>query len=179
MEKVYAFKAAFKYREGLWRRIEIEGGQTLADFDGIMREAFNHDTWDHLSEFYPEHARGMNGFGEIEPHGGGTGAEVRIADLGLFEGDKLEYVYDFGDNIQHVITLEEIVGPESGVKYPRISAKSKTRKRYCVECKEMGKKTVATWICIECSEEAGEDICLCDDCLTSEHEDHDAEEIQY
>ncbi len=104
MEKVYAFKAAFKYRKGLWRRIEIEGGQTLADFDGIIREVFNHDTWDHLSEFYPEHTQGMSGFGEIEPHGGGSGAEVRIADLELFEGDKLEYVYDFGDNIQHVIT---------------------------------------------------------------------------
>jgi hypothetical protein len=38
----------------------------------------------------------MNGFGEIEPHGGGSGAEVRIADLGLSEWDKLEYVYDFG-----------------------------------------------------------------------------------
>lgn len=52
MDEVYVFKAAFKYRKGVWRRIEIEGGQTLADFDGIMREAFNHDTWDHLSEFY-------------------------------------------------------------------------------------------------------------------------------
>ena len=50
MDEVYVFKAAFKYRKGVWRRIEIEGGQTLADFDGIMREAFNHDTWDHLSE---------------------------------------------------------------------------------------------------------------------------------
>ena len=27
----------------LWRRLEIQGGQTLADFDAILREAFRHD----------------------------------------------------------------------------------------------------------------------------------------
>jgi len=36
-------------KKGLWRRIEIKGDQTLADFDHIIRIAFNHDTWNHLS----------------------------------------------------------------------------------------------------------------------------------
>ena len=49
MEKVYVFKVALKYRKGLWRRIEIKGDQTLADLDHIIRIAFNHDTWDHLT----------------------------------------------------------------------------------------------------------------------------------
>jgi len=107
MEKVYVFKVALKYRKGLWRRIEIKGDQTLADFDHIIRIAFDHDTWDHLSEFFMgEWSRG--GFGEIDPDGGGSGAEMRIEQLGLSEGDKLGYVYDFGDEIQHIITLEKI-----------------------------------------------------------------------
>ena len=50
MDEVQVFKAAFEYQEGLWHRIEIEGGQTLADFDGNMRVAFDHDTLDHLSD---------------------------------------------------------------------------------------------------------------------------------
>lgn len=52
MEKAYVFKVALMYRKGLWRRIEIKGGQTLGDFDHIIRDAFNNDTFDHLSEFF-------------------------------------------------------------------------------------------------------------------------------
>ncbi len=178
MEKVYVFKVALKYRKGIWRRIEIKDDQTLADFDRIIREAFNHDTWDHLSEFF----RGQwskGGFGEINPNGEGSGANKRIKQLGLSEGDKLGYVYDFGNEIQHIITLEKIVEAEKGVKYPRVISKNKPRYRYCNRCKEQGKKTIATWICIECSEKEGREVLLCEDCLEKEHEDHYADEILY
>jgi hypothetical protein len=178
MERVYVFKVALKHRKGLWRRIEIKGIQTISDFDHIIREAFNHDTWDHLSEFF----RGRwssGGFGEINPDGGGSGAKKRIEQLGLSEGDKLGYVYDFGDEIQHVAILEKIIEPEEGVKYPRVISKNKPRYRYCEACKDQGKKTIATWICIECSEEKGREVFLCEDCLEREHEDHYADEILY
>jgi hypothetical protein len=74
----------------------------------------------------------------------------------------LEYVYDFGGDIQHVLTLEKVVEQEAGVEYPRVVAMSK-----------------ATWVCIECSEKPGKDVYLCEDCLAREHEDHYAEEIVY
>lgn len=173
------FKAMLKYSRGRWRRIEIKGSQTLGDFDCIMREAFNHDTWDHLSEFYSGRVWRSEGFSEIEPGGGGSGSRKRIDQLGLAEGDRMEYVYDFGDDIQHIITLEEIVEPEEGVRYPRITGESKTRHRYCAMCKNQGKKTVAEWICIECSDMEGKQIWLCDGCLTKEHEDHYGDEIFY
>jgi len=47
--QVYRFKAALQYRPELWRRVEIQDGQTLADFDAMLREAFHHDapiTWE-------------------------------------------------------------------------------------------------------------------------------------
>ena len=39
--------------------------------------------------------------------------------LGLAPGDELKYVYDFGDWIEHKITLEAITEPQADVKYPR------------------------------------------------------------
>ena len=119
-EKVYVFKAALKQRKRRWFHIEIMGNQTLGDFDYIMREAFNHDTWDHLSEFFSGQAWKSKGYGEIDPDGGGSGSEIIISQLALSEGDKFEYVYDFGDDIQHVITLEKKAEPENEVEYPRI-----------------------------------------------------------
>jgi len=178
-EKVYVFKAALKYRKRLWRRIEIKGHQTLGDFDHIMRETFHHDTWDHLSEFFSGRVWRSEGFGEIEPGGGGSGANKQINQLDLSEGDKIEYVYDFGDDIQHVITLEKIVEPEKEVEYPRVISQNKPRYRYCEVCKEQGKKTLANWICIECSEEEGGEVLLCEDCLMEKHEEHYADEILY
>ncbi|MHC1608639.1 MAG: IS1096 element passenger TnpR family protein [Candidatus Methanofastidiosia archaeon] len=178
-EKVYVFKAALKYQKGLWRRIEIKGNQTLGDFDHIMREAFNHDTGDHLSEFFSGRVWNSERFGEIEPGGSGSGAKKQIDQLGLTKGNTIEYVYDFGDDIQHVITLEKIVELEKKTAYPHIASKNKPRYRYCELCKKQGKNTIATWICIECSEEEQREVLLCEDCLEKEHEDHYADEILY
>jgi hypothetical protein len=51
--QVYRFKASLWLRKGLWRRIEIQGGQTLADFDRVLRDAFEHDTFDHCYHYCP------------------------------------------------------------------------------------------------------------------------------
>ena len=178
-EKVYVFKAALKYRKGLWRRIQIKGNQTLGDFDHVMREAFNHDTGDHLSEFFSGRVWYSEGFGEIEPGRRGSGARKQIDQLCLTEGNRMEYVYDFGDDIQHVITLEKIVEPEKKTDYPYIASKNKPRYRYCELCKEQKKKTIATWICIECSEKEQREVLLCEDCFEEGHEDHYSDEILY
>ena len=117
--------------------------------------------------------------GNVDPLGEGSGADHRIAGLGLAPGDTLKYVYDFGDWIEHLITLEEIIEPEKGAKYPRIVEHNRPRHRYCEECKAEGRKTVATWICIECSEQEQRNVLLCNDCLMANHEGHYAEEILY
>ncbi len=178
-EKVYVFKAALKYRKGIWRRIEIKGNQMLGDFDHVIRKAFNHDTEDYLSEFFPGRVWRSEGFGEIEPGGNGSGAKKQIDQLGLTDGNTIEYVYDFGDDIQHVITLEKIVEPGKETAYPRIASKNKPRYRYCELCKKQGKKTLATWICIECSDEEQREVLLCENCLMEKHKEHYADEILY
>jgi hypothetical protein len=38
------------------------------------------------------------------------------------QGDRFSYLYDFGDNWTHQLTVENIVSPEPGVRYPRCVA---------------------------------------------------------
>ena len=184
-EQVYRFKAAFKHRKGVWRIIEIQGKQTLAEFDDVLRETFGHDMLDHLSGFWKLVRRGNTrryrkiDLGSINPLGGGEAADLRIAGLDLKIGDRMEYVYDFGDWIEHEITLEEIKSPEPNVEYPRLVERNRPRYKYCEHCRAKGKRMVATYICIECSQEQGREVMVCEECLEEYHGDHYAEKYVY
>ncbi|UUX93374.1 IS1096 element passenger TnpR family protein [Methanoplanus endosymbiosus] len=177
-KKVFVFKIAFKVRKSFWRRIEIRGDQTLGEFDRVIRTAFGLDM-DHLSQFYPGKIRDSCGYGYIEPGGYGEGADPEINELGLDTGDTIEYVYDFGANVQHTITLEEVKDAEEGKEYPEITGKSKRRNHYCQSCKKENKKTVAVWICVDCTDMEGKMVYICDKCREKYHGDHYAEEIIY
>lgn len=183
--QVYVFKAALTHRKDLWRRIEIQGGQDLADFDRGLRDAFHHDMMDHLGGFWKQVRRGNSRryreveIGTINPFAGGDAADIQVAALNLQPGDSLKYVYDFGDWIEHVLTLEAITEPESGAAYPRVTAQNRPQYHYCESCQAKGKQVVATWICIECSNAMGRDVLLCEDCLMRKHPDHYADELLY
>lgn len=116
--------------------------------------------------------------GTLDPFEGGDGAEVKIAGIGLAEGDKLKFVFDFGDWIEHTLTLDSITPPQSGLEYPREVARNKPKYVNCVKCEQEGKQTVAIWICITCSNEHQKDTVYCEKCSKS-HEDHYLEEILY
>lgn len=185
--QVFRFKAAFQHRPSLWRRIEIGGDQTLADFNRILVSAFKHDG-DHLGGFWRRARRGQTnryreiGLGSVDPFGDGEGAKVRIAEIGLDVGDELKYVYDFGDWIEHQLTLEEIRPAKQSdrtAQLPRIVEQNKPRRRYCRDCQDEGRRTLATWVCITCSNDIGEEVLICEECLTQYHEDHYADEIVY
>jgi hypothetical protein len=103
--QVYRLKAALAIRPGLWRTIEIQGKHTLADLDQALRAAFDHDGSDHLGGFWklvPRGAKTQLGsqargatkrtrfrqvdLGDVNPFGGGDGADVQIASLELAVG---------------------------------------------------------------------------------------------
>jgi hypothetical protein len=117
--------------------------------------------------------------GDVDPEGGGEGADVQIAELGLAVGDQLKYVYDFGDWIEHRLTVESIASPQQRIKYPREVGRNEPHYADCVECWQQGRKTVATLICVECSDQQSQDILLCQDCAEKGHEEHYVEEILY
>ncbi len=183
--QVYRFLATLRHQKDLWRRIDIQGGQLLVHFDRILRQAFRHDTGDHLAGFWKLVRRGTGqrfrevDLGSIDPFGEGEGAEHALASLGLQPGDAMKYVYDFGDWIEHRLTLEEIVPPEASVTYPRIVDQNKPRYRYCQTCKEQERQVVATWMCVECSNIQHRQVLVCDTCMASDHEDHYVDEMLY
>jgi hypothetical protein len=183
--QVYRFKAALWYQRNLWRRIEIQGGQTLSDWDRILRIAFEHDTTDHMSGFWKLLRRGQSrrfrevDLGSINPFGEGEAADLQIANLAMNTGEAMKFVYDFGDWIMHRVELEAINEPEEGRDYPRISGQNKPRYSYCHFCKAEGRKSVATWICYNCSNDDEDDILLYDTCMEAHDEDHFLEELLY
>lgn len=196
--QVYRFKAALTHRPDLWRTIEIQGRHSLANLDGVLRSSFNHDVSDHLGGFWKLVPRGGPAkpggkprgaarqpryreveLGDVDPEGGGTGTEVKIAELDLAVGDQLKYVYDFGDWIEHRLTLEAIAAPQSRVKYPREVGRNEPQYSHCVECQQQGRQTVAKWICLDCSDGPEAEILLCPECAEERHEDHYLEEILY
>ena len=182
---VYRFKAFPEYTKKIWREIEIRGNQTLSTLDSILRDAFQHDPDDHLGGFWKRVPRGNTkrfrevDLGTINPFEEGDGAEIRIGSLDLKVGDQLKYVYDFGDWLEHFLALEETSAVQKGIEYPRIVAQNKPRYRYCPSCKEKGKKTIATMLCIECSNRQQKDIEVCENCFDEKHEEHYGVEILY
>ena len=195
-QMVYCFKAHLLYRPKIWREIEIQGKQTLADLDLALRGAFNHDEYDHLGGFWklipraaqaktmskrssgrPARTREVE-IGDVEPMGGGDGANIKVAELGLALGEQLKYVYDFGDWIEHQLTLQAIEAPQGNINYPREVARNQPEYALCVECQKKGKQQVAKWICLECTTGAEQEILLCEKCA-DKHEDHYLEEILY
>jgi len=183
--QVYRFKAALWHYKSLWRRIEIQGGQTLAEFDDVLRTAFQHDHADHLSGFWKLVRRGTGrrfrevDLGSINPFCAGEAADIRVASLTLAPGDALKYVYDFGDWIEHRLVLEAIVEPEKNTSYPRITGQNKPRYEDCQRCKDGGQKVVANWVCLTCSEEEQSYVFICDACEETHDEEHYIKEMLY
>ena len=153
---VYTFKVALFYNKRIYRNIEILENQTLNDLHESIFEAF--DRYDeHLYSFFltrratrstriiydsPEYTHPMN----MEDHGGFgfkkryNAQKARIAELNLAEKDKLHYLFDFGDDWWHELTVLKIgEGETSKNKYPRIAkvvGQSPDQYPDCEDCDE-------------------------------------------
>lgn len=186
--RVYTCKVSAAYRSGLWRRIEVLGGDMLADLNSFLVDQFKHDD-DHMGGFWKLVRRGNSKrvreveLATIDPFGGGKGSELRLAELDLHEGDELKWIYDFGDWYEYKLKLETVAEPETPPdekNYPRVVAANKPRLFYCTSCLAQGRQTVAQWSCWDCSREQNENVMLCEDCMQlGEHEDHYLEEWVY
>jgi hypothetical protein len=182
---VYRFKVSLGFDSHIWRVIEIKAGQTFADLDVSIRKAFGHDTSDHMGGFWKLIPRGKSRkkfreveIGDINPLEEGTAADLHIGGMDLKPGDRLKYVYDFGDWVEHEIVFEQITMTEAKRSYPALVERNKPKYQFCVLCKTEGKNTVATLICLECTTEK-KLVVLCEDCANKNHEEHYLEEIIY
>ena len=104
----------------IWRRIELSSQTTLRQFHRILQIAMGW-TNSHLHEFLV----GRQRYGIPDPEYDELGEVIIEGKVRLFEvlpvpGSQIGYVYDFGDNWEHAVTLEEAVPAEPGVEYPRV-----------------------------------------------------------
>ena len=125
-ESVFVFKVALKYQKGIWRKIAIRGDQSLTTLHHIIYRAFNRDE-EHLYAFYfsgkassTSRSR-LNGAICYGPPNSGehkNADSTRIDGLRLKIKSRFEYLFDFGDEWWHEISLEELQPLQSDVKYP-------------------------------------------------------------
>jgi hypothetical protein len=108
-------------RPPVWRRLEVPAALTLAEFHDVLQSVFG---WDdaHLHAFerpVPQDERGRGGRQRRDRVSDGRERRLRVGALLVQQGDVLHYRYDFGDDWDHGIVLEERLDPVNGLAYPR------------------------------------------------------------
>ncbi len=121
----------------IWRKIAIRGGQTLHKLHDMIFEAFDREDEHMYSFFVPSspvkfnprkiyHAsveythpyayENQGPFSKEEENA----AQTTIESLNLREGQVFYYLFDFGDDWWHEITVEKADGTADDGEYPRI-----------------------------------------------------------
>jgi len=129
VEGIFIFKVTLN--KDLWRRIKISSDDTLLDLHEAIQRAFNFDD-DHLYAFF------MDGkpwseerFVAPEDEEGPYVNEIRIGELGLFIGQKIMYLFDYGDEWWFAVKLEQITNEGHEIIRPEIiKRKGENPKQY-------------------------------------------------
>ena len=137
-EPVFVFKVALKGRKSIWRRIAVRGNQTLDDLHEAIFDAF--DRYDeHLYSFYfpkpgakmsrrygmrdgieyasPEMLEADGPFSDPDVP---NASKTKINGLTLKPKQVFYYLFDYGDEWWHEITVEAVDAPQEKGKYPRV-----------------------------------------------------------
>lgn len=133
--RVYVFKVALAGRKTVWRWIAVRASQTLDHLHEAIFDAF--DRYDeHLYSFYfpKPGTKGRNRLRdaveysrpymqeEPDPFGEAprNAAKAKLTTLGLKPGQVFLYLFDFGDQWWHQITVEQIEAELEKGNYPRV-----------------------------------------------------------
>jgi hypothetical protein len=134
-KQAYVFSAQLDGWKGVRRKIAIRGDQSLADLHGALRAAFDWDD-DHLYSFWlsgrfwaRDGSEYTHPFAlESDPFAGWDipiakparkSAEQHLDRLGLIKGQRIAYLFDFGDEWRVRLTLREITAVDRE-SYPRV-----------------------------------------------------------
>lgn len=116
--RIYEFKVSIlRIRPAIWREIQVESNITLKMFAQIIIGVMGWENT-HLHMFY------IGGRQFSLPGAGNVGnfeneSKFCLHDFPLKELMKLVFIYDFGDEWEHIVTLEDTLMPQIGIKYPR------------------------------------------------------------
>jgi len=114
-----------------WRRIAISGTALVEELANTILDAFDFD-YDHLYEFSY-----IDSYGHrkqiVHPYieEGLPADEVRVGDVPISVGAKMDYWYDFGDNWRFTVALDQVKPSDPSFKTPVIlKAHGKAPKQY-------------------------------------------------
>lgn len=131
-QPIFVVKVALSGRKSVWRRIALRGTQTLDDLHEAIFDAFDRDD-EHLYSFYfpKPGSKGRARIRDAEEYTcsyaadelGAKSTEVKLKSLGLTPKRKFHYLFDFGDEWWHEITVEQTDAPAEKGEYPRVLEK--------------------------------------------------------
>jgi hypothetical protein len=102
-------------RPPVWRRVLAPGEVDLGELHAVLQTAMGWSN-SHLHEFEVDDER----YGLPDPDWGEGVADeskVRLSRVAR-EGSRLRYLYDFGDGWDHEVTVEKVLDPQPGTRYP-------------------------------------------------------------
>jgi hypothetical protein len=102
----------------IWRRLEVPSDITLQRLHLTVQEAFG---WadGHMWVF----STPAGEYGTANPELGHRSAGAKkLSDVAPRAGGRIRYTYDFGDDWEHDIAVEDVLPAEPGVTYPRCTA---------------------------------------------------------
>lgn len=132
-KQVYVFAAGLVGFPGVRRTVAVRSDQTLVDLHDALRFAFEWDD-DHLYSFWldgkfwsrtgdeythPWHAAEPNPLEGFVIGPSPRSAEVRLDRIELTKGQRIAYVFDFGDEWRLRLTLRQVTD-DDGQQYPRL-----------------------------------------------------------
>jgi hypothetical protein len=115
---IYQLKISLQHsKPPIWRRVTVPNDFTLADLHRVIQTAMG---WmgGHLHEF---NIGGVS-YGEIDPDWPNDMEDevgVKLNKLLKKEKQKIRYIYDFGDDWEHVIELEKILTSDTASSKPK------------------------------------------------------------
>lgn len=126
-DTAYRLHAELVGHPGVVRVFEVRGETTLEDVHTLLRAGFGWDE-DHLyafwldGEFWSDAQPAYEAPFELE-ESGGRSAEIALDALELQAGQRIAYLFDFGDEWRVALTVEEIAAA-AGRPLPRLVAES-------------------------------------------------------
>ena len=112
----------------IWRKLELASDLRLDELHGVLQAAFE---WDGGAPAPVQRRQSHLGRRECRPSAFGPSpfraspapepeSKTRPSQVLAAVGDRLDYLYDFGDSWEHVVMVEEIFEPEAGAPRARV-----------------------------------------------------------
>lgn len=106
----------------IWRKLLVQSDTLLSDFHKIIQTTMGW-TNSHLHHFMKDRRFYSADESEFYDYENPRKVDykknkIRISDLLIHEKDKISYIYDFGDNWEHVLILQKILPIDSTLLYP-------------------------------------------------------------